>query len=142
MIHVPYCKNNEVAHSDAARRIADTYSLHRIADPIGNIGKFFAAKLEDGRSDGILYDSRLDAMRGQKHNEMYCGYVQIVPSQMSYCDAELLLSGWRKLYDMRRNMMNLDHRAGGMEIIPRLTAEDQIKQVQGIIGNLILPGRN
>lgn len=142
MIHVPHCQTPTQDHSDAAKRLYDTYALHRIADPIGNIGKFFAVKIADGKTDGVLYDSRLDAMRGQKHNEMYCAYVQIVPSTMSVCDAELFLSGWRKMYDARRKMMDLDHRTGGMEIIPRLTAEDQIAQVNGILRNLILPGRN
>lgn len=142
MIHVRYCPAAGNEHSDAAKRLYDTYALHRIADPIGNIGKWFAIRISDATSDWILYDSRLDAMRGQKHNEMFCAFVQIVPSTMSVCDAELFLNFWRKMHTARKGMMDLDHRSGGMEIIPRLTAEDQIAAVKGVFQNLILPGRN
>src|SRR5260370_3722696 len=86
MNHEHYC--HTLKHSDAAKRIFDTYTLHRLADPIGNIGKWFAVSMQDGTTDNALYDSKVQAMRHQS-NEYYYTYVQVVPSQMSICDAEL-----------------------------------------------------
>lgn len=140
MIHATYCRM--LKHSDAAKRIRDTYIMHRLADPIGNIGRWFACAIQDGTTDNVLYDSRADAIRHQHHNEMYYAYVQIVPSQMSLCDAELFLSGVRKTYEARKNLIDRGAPNGGLEIIPRLAAEDQIAQINGRASNLIIPGRN
>jgi hypothetical protein len=139
MNHAHYCRT--LHHSDAAKRIFDTYTLHRLADPIGNLGKWFACAIQDGRTDNALYDSKGDAVRHMS-NEYYFAYVQIVPSQMSVCDAELFLSGVRKSYDARKGLIDRDHPQGGRDLIPRLTIEDQRKQIAGIPSNLIIPGRN
>lgn len=128
-------------HSDAAKRIYDTYSLHRLADPIGNLGRVFAVSIADGTTDNVLYDTRQDAIRHQHHNEWYYDYVRISPTQMSLCDAELFLSGIRKTYEARKSLMDRDHPKGGLEIIHRLTVEDQLAQNAGKPTNLIVPGR-
>jgi hypothetical protein len=137
--HAGYCRT--LKHTDAAKRIADQYGLHKVADPLGlyTIGKFFAVAIADGTSDGTLYDTRGEAIRHQKHNETYYAYIQIVPSQMSVCDAEMYLSGVRKTYDARKNLMDRESPNGGKEIIPRLTVEDQRAQIAGQWQNLILP---
>jgi hypothetical protein len=140
MEHTHYCRTLE--HSDAAKRIADTFSLHRIADPIGNVGRWFAVAIADGTTDNVLYGSRGEAVKYQHHNEWYFAYIQIVPATMSICDAEIFLSGVRKTYDARKALMDRDHPQGGLEIIPRLTVEDQRAQIAGIPTNLIVPGRN
>lgn len=139
MNHDSYCRTLE--HSDAAKRISDTFSLHRIADPIGNVGKWFACAIQDGTTDNTLYDSRVDAIRHQHHNEWYYAYIQIVPSQMTVCAAEMFLSGVRKTYEARKGLMDRDSPNGGLEIIPRLTVEDQRAQNAGKPTNLIVPGR-
>lgn len=138
MRHTSYCRT--LQHSDAAKRIADEYALHQIAGELGgNVGRWFAVAIADGTSDHTLYDSRLDAITHQHHNEYYYCYIQIVPSQMSVCDAELYLSGVRKTYEARKAMMDRNHHAGGREIIPRLAAEDQRAQIAGIWRNLNPP---
>lgn len=139
MNHDGFCRT--LHHSDAAKRISDTYSIHRLADPIGHIGKWFAVAIADGTSDGTLYDSRHDAITHQHHNETYYAYVQIVPANMSVCMAEMFLSGVRKTYEARKNLMNRDHPQGGLEPITRLTIEDQRNQLAGKPTNLIVPGR-
>jgi hypothetical protein len=139
MEHTHYCRTLE--HSDPAKRLYDTYSLHRIADPIGNLGHWFAVAIADGTTDNVLYDSRIDAIRHQHHNEFYYAYIQITPNSMSTCDAEFLLSGIRKTYKARKAMIDRDHPSGGMEIIHRLTVEDENAQNAGRSTNLILPGR-
>lgn len=140
MEHTHYCRT--LNHTDAAKRIYDAYSLHRLADPIGNLGQWFAVAIADGSTDGVLYDSRIDAITHQHHNETYYVYVQIVPSQMSICDAELFLTGVRKTYDARKAMIDRDRPSGGKVIIPRLTVEDQRAQIAGKWQNLILPKGN
>lgn len=140
MEHAHYCRTLD--HSDASKRLYDTYTLHRLADPIGNIGKWFAVAIADGRSDNVLYDSRNDAIRHQHHNEFNYVYVQIVPSQMSVCDAEIFIAGVRKTYDARKAMIDRDHPSGGKVIIPRLTVEDQLAQNAGEWQNLFLPKGN
>lgn len=139
MNHKQYCQT--LRHSDAAKRLCDTYNLHRIADPIGNLGRWFAVAISDGTTDNVLYDSRIDAIKHQHHNEMYYAYIQIVPMTMDLCDAELYLSGVRKTYDARKHLLDRDSPNGGKEIIPRLAVEDQISLLKGKPKNYILPGR-
>lgn len=139
MEHAVWCRT--LKHSDAAKRIADTFMLHRLADPIGNIGHWFACAIADGTTDNVLYGSKRDAITHQHHNEHYYAYVQIVPAQMGYCEAEMFLSGVRKTYDARKALIDRNHPKGGMEPITRLTVEDQMAQNAGKPTNLIVPGR-
>lgn len=145
MIHEIRCPLNgtELEHSDAAKRLSDTYRLHRLADPIGSIGHWFAAALVDGRSDNVLYDSRRDAVWYQKHNEEYYFYTQIGPYDMNQCQAESVLSGAQKIADTPgMKLTDRDHRAGGRSLIPRLTVEDQQAQMRSLLSGGRMPQRN
>lgn len=125
-------------HSDAAKRIADTFALHRLADPYGNIGYWFAAALSDGQTDGTLYESRPHAIRHQHHNEEWYAYIQIVPANLSSCEAETILRVARRAYDSGIA------RGDGMtrhELIRRLGWEDQIALSKGFPTNVSI-GRN
>lgn len=136
MKHTSWCRT--LNHSDAAKRVYDEYALHQIAGELGsNVGRWFAVAIADGTSDHTLYDSRNDAIRHQHHNEEFYAFVQIVPSQMSVCDAEMFLSGWRKSYEARKRLM-----PSGKEIIPRLAVEDQRAQIAGLWRNLNPPKGN
>lgn len=144
MIHemrCPYGQRNE-DHSDAAKRLSDTYRLHRLADPIGSIGHWFAATLASGDSDRTLYDTRRDAVTHQHHNEEYYFFVQIIPGDMNPCQAESVLSGARKLDDAGIKMTDRDHHAGGRVMIPRLAKEDQAAQMRSLLSGGKLPQRN
>jgi len=143
MKHVQYCRT--LIHSDEAKRLSDAYTMHRLADPIGNIGRWFAVAIADGTSgdNNTLYDNRLDAITHQHHNEMYYAYIQIVPSNMPVCDAEIYLAAVRNTYAARKSLIDRNHRNGGRDIITRLTVEDQIAQSLGVGStNLVIPGRN
>lgn len=135
-------------YSDAAKRTADWYNLHRMADPLGTVGKWFAVALTDGSSDGTLYDSRTDCITHQHHNEKYYAYVQIKPATMTEREAETFLAVQRKLYDNDMRIIDPDLPNGGPELIPRLTREDQASQIRRLFGspepprNLLLPGRD
>lgn len=125
-------------HSDAAKRVSDTYNLHRIADHYGNIGYWIACSLADGTSDNTLYQSKQDAIRHQHHNENYYTFIQIVLSTMTPCIGEVTLKvarmaynkGWRMTDGMSRH-----------DLIKRLGWEDQLALSRGIATNVVL-GRN
>lgn len=120
--------------SDAAKRISDTYNLHRIGQPIDSIGKWFAAKLNDGTSDDVLYDSKLDAVTHQRHNELYYAYFQIIPRNMEPREAEGLLRVYRQASKLNIRLADRDHPGGGMDIIKRSTQEDQYNQIAALFG--------
>ena len=150
MLHEMRCpfKATDLEHSDEAKRLSDTYRLHRLADPIGSIGRWFAAALADGRSDNVLYDTRRDCVSHQRHNETFYCYVQIIPGDMNHCQAETFLLTHRKLYDAGIKLTDREHRSGGRMVIPRLTVEDQQAQMRSILSggrlpqsNIRLPGR-
>jgi hypothetical protein len=150
MLHETRCPLNgsNLEHTDAAKRLSDTYRLHRLADPIGSIGHWFAAALSDGDSDRTMYGSRRDAVTHQKHNEMYYCYAQLGPYDMNHCQAESYLGTHRKLYDAGIKLTDPEHRAGGLSVIPRVTQEDQMAQLRSLISggrlpqsNIRLPGR-
>lgn len=130
--------------SDAAKRTADTYALHKIASP-DNVGKWFAAKLSDGTTDNELYDSKRDAVLHQHHDEDYYMFVQIVPGHMTEQDAQNYLNASRKMYDAGLRLADREHRNGGRDRIKRLSIEDERNSLRSIFGkgkpsNLIIPG--
>ena len=116
--------------ADAGQRIADEFIMHRLADPIGNIGMFFACRLQDGTSNHVLYPSMEAARRdiGQRDDENRWMYVQIVPAQLPAKDAAILLRAHRKMYDagIRVSSMN------GRVMIPRVAREDHIAQLRSV----------
>lgn len=86
-------------YSDAARRIADNYTLHLTADPNGAEGKWLAFALEDGRCDPTLFDSKADAIRSKGIFARRWAYALILPTGMSYQQAESYLKTARMVAD-------------------------------------------
>jgi hypothetical protein len=116
---------------DAGKRIADEYVMHRLADPIGNLGYFFAVRLQDATSNHVLYPS-MDAARrdiGRRDDEDRWFYIQIVPTQLPPRDAALLLRAQRKMYAKGIRVSSMD----GRVMIPRITREDFASQVRSIL---------
>lgn len=61
--------------ADAGRRASDIINGIITAHPWDDIkDKFIAIRLEDGSSDGNIYDTKADAVRHQTH-EQQCAYV-------------------------------------------------------------------
>ncbi len=131
-IHQKGCPVNG-EHSDAAKKIADTYNLHRAAQGYDCIGFWFAAALQDGSTDGVLYDSKQSAIMHQHHNENFYTYIQIVPSTMHVCEAETMIRIARMLYDKGWRMTDGSSR---VDLIRRLTIEDQIALANGVVTNI------
>lgn len=125
-------------HSDAAKRVSDVYNMHRIADPYGCVGSWIACALADGASDNVLYDSKRDAIAHQHHNENYFTFIQIVPSTMTPCEAEVMLKVARMAY---ASGMRITDGLSKYDLIKRLGWEDQLALSNGVAQNLRF-GRN
>lgn len=87
---------------DAARRMSEAVNLHVAADQAQREHRstpaFIAIDLADGRCpDGTLYDSRFDAVVGQKGNK-YRFYVKIGPASMSEREALVCLMYARRAF--------------------------------------------
>lgn len=130
-MHDPRCPHI-ARHSDAAKRASDAVNLHLGALGFEAARKWVAIRLSDGRSDGVLYDTRRDAVTHQAHEQL-CAYVCITPSGMSVCSAESYLAFHRKAYDAGMRLTDPDDRRGGRDLIPRLTSRDQARQVAALI---------
>jgi hypothetical protein len=88
------------AEWDAARRMAEAHNLH-VAAALATrehrtTAPFIAIDLEDGRSDGVLYDSRADAVRHQKSDNRF--YVKVAPVPMPDREALVCLMYARRAY--------------------------------------------
>jgi hypothetical protein len=139
-IHCPH----QGQHSGAAKRVHDVYNLHKMAAGADSYGRWIACALADGSSDNVLYDDRGDAVRHQHHNEDRYAFIPIRPGSFTVCQAQILLQHSRLLAATQKQMLDRSHRAGGRQLIRRLTAEDERSSVLSILtgsrpSNLILP---
>ena len=122
-------------HTDAAKRVSDTYNMHIAAG--GRLGSVFAAALSDGTTDGVLYETRFDAVRHQRHNERWYCYLRLGAPVMTVCQAESVMRMQRQA--ARLGLPDRDDRRGGLEVIPRLTNEGYARQLAALSGALNLP---
>lgn len=83
--------------SYAAQHCAEAVNKHISDLGDGAYGKWVAVRLEDGRSDGTLYDTKPDAYRHQR-DETRCAYIEIQPGGMTLREAESYLMFTRQLY--------------------------------------------
>lgn len=139
MNHSDWCPSKALPHEDAAKRISDIYNLHRLGMGDASIGRWFAARLNDGTSDDTLYDSKRDAVRHQHHDEQFFTFIKIGPYAMTPCDAAVMLKTNRTLHDKGIRLADPDHKRGGLDLIKRVTIEDQLNQSRGRNTNLIMP---
>jgi hypothetical protein len=117
---------------DAGKRIADEYIMHRLADPIGNIGCVFAVRLQDGspEPDHPLYPNREAARKelSKRTDEDQWMYIQLVPTTLPPRDAAIMLRANRKMYDAGARGRTM----GGRVMITRTAREDQMAQLRSI----------
>lgn len=133
LAHDPGCANKTREHSDAAKRMSDTHNLHLTVRGHDAVGRFFAAALHDGSGDGVLYESKADAVRHQKHNEQFYVYVPVTPASTSPCEMQSWLTYVRALYDAGARLPDRDAPSGGPQPIPRLTVEDHRAAVRSVL---------
>ena len=84
--------------SDAAKRLADAINLHIHAQGDAAFFKVIAFRLDDGRSDGALYDHRDDAIRHTRSKPGVWAYAQIQPNGSNPQEAEAALKWARFTY--------------------------------------------
>lgn len=125
----------QAGHSDAAKRIADTYNLHKSAG--APVGHWIAVALADGTSDGCAYPGKAEAVRHQHHSEWWFAYIPLCPGSMSVCEAESVL--YMRRMEARLHLADRDDPRGGMDVIPRLTTEDTRRQLAALAGHGSLP---
>jgi hypothetical protein len=146
-LHDPGCEYGRdsagpTGHSDAARRVSDTYMLHRIADPgLGSVGKVFAVALADGTSDGQLYDTMADCIRHQRHNAKWYAYLRVGREGMSICQAASILKMHRDADEAGIKFVDRDDPSYGYELIDRLTVEDHQRMTRALAARTWIPGR-
>lgn len=130
-----YAREADGGHSDAAKRLSDTYNLHIMSG--APIGAVFAFRLSDATSDHVLYDSREDAVMHQRHNEGWHGYVRIGPGRMSVCMGASVLRYQRQATELAAAQRG--EKSGGLEVIPRLTIEGRERQLAAMRGQINMP---
>jgi hypothetical protein len=71
------------ALKDAGKRMSDALNAQLVFNGLSGTFRWMAFKLDDGSSDGAVYDTRADAIKHQKF-ETQCWYEQILPSGAGY----------------------------------------------------------
>lgn len=98
---------------DRTRRAHDALTLHYLAAGAEVGGHWVAIRLSDGGSDGVLYDSKADATRGQLH-ERQCAYICLPPyGQMSIGEVHRYLELNEMIYDQGGRLSDV-----GTHIVP------------------------
>lgn len=82
--------------SDAGKRVADTLTA-RITFQPWSPGKFMVFMLADGKSDGVLYDTREDAAKHTLHAE-HAMILIVRPEPMKPEEADELIGIHRRLH--------------------------------------------
>jgi hypothetical protein len=118
----------------AAQRAADAINLHLLAqgwDALRN--SWIAIKLEDGSSDGVLYDSKQDATRHQRY-EQQCYYFSYRNCQVMVTprDIAIVLQFAREAYDAGLRFVDPDDRTGGPTPIMTAARYDNLRARLGL----------
>lgn len=144
-VHDPGCGYaRDFEHGDAAKRVCDTYNLHRVAGSglgLHNVGQVFAAALADGTSDGVLYPDMKTCILHQRHNAKWYAYLRVGREAMTVCNAASLLKLHRDADAAGLKFVDRDDPSFGMELIPRLTVEDNQRMTRALAARTWIPGR-
>lgn len=120
-----------VAYSDAAHRLSDAVALALTAEGLNASGRWVAARLSDGGTDGKLYASKAEAIRFQLHEDL-CAYVCIPPTGMTPRQAENYLSFTRRLYDAGLRISDPDREVIAPERLETWTSHGLIVPKRGM----------
>jgi len=134
-MHDRGCPRVGHGHTDAAKRVYDTYNLHKMAGLDNSLGRWFAAALADGSTDGNLYDSKASAIAHQHHNENYYTYIHVTMARMTVCTAEVMIDLARRLYD--KGLRMTDPGVSKRDVITRMNFEDQTAYLRDRPTNII-----
>lgn len=116
--------------SDAAKRASDAIN-GKLTWSRDAVQKWMAFRLSDGDTDGVLYDTKLDAIRHQL-TETQCMYVCLPPTGTSPAQMETYLDLHRRLYDQGARLVDPDDQQGGRQYIPPVQLEDLARQQRAL----------
>ena len=126
--------------TDAGKRAFDIVRSYCVfVDYETRVRSWVAIRLEDGGSDGTLYDSKKDAIRHQSH-EQSCAYFSYrgAPEGFSSAkDAAIWLEYHRHIYANGGRLVDPDDAHGGPDIIMPTAEEqlmDQFWRLAGTVG--------
>jgi hypothetical protein len=133
--HEGLCKHNLkicsqcVIITDAARRMADIIN-ERVAFTNSWEARncWLAFRLDDGSSDKVLYDSKIDAIRhcsDEKYFAFWC--FRNAPGGINARDAQIYLDLHRHAYDNGGHLADPDAKAGGPDIMVSTASYDHIR---------------
>ena len=105
--------------SDEGRRLAEAHNIALLA---GGVGRWIAVRLSDGGTDGVIYDTRADAIRHQLH-ERQCYYCQIQPGPMTPRSGTRVIKGMREIYASGKVDMAAPDGAAPCVIVPAVDNE-------------------
>lgn len=84
------------------------------------INAFLAIRLQDGSTDGVLYDSKRDAVRHCKGNEQWYAFFSFRTAPVGFAspkEAAVFLAYHRMVYDQGGRLPDPDDRHGGPDMI-------------------------
>jgi hypothetical protein len=131
---VPYSRQLTYELVEAGKRVSD--SLNQKLHDFGwweIKRKWMAFRLQDGTSDGVMYDTKRDAVRHQA-NEFHCAYIRFVglASGANPRECAVFLKYNRDLYSKGFRMPDPDDVAGGRDVIMTAQLRDNYKRILGI----------
>lgn len=126
--------------TDAANRMRDAVNLHVVAGALGVRERhlqWLAIRLEDGRSDGTVYESRRDAVRHTMNREKGWFYAKVGAESMGEREAIIVLQMARQAF--RNGVVFAEEEP----IVPMLSelAAPYIPNTMGKLGLILPPNR-
>lgn len=131
--HIGGCRNRFKGHTDPAKRISDHVNQYTQSSGIGFVwenvqGRWLGFNLNDGTSDGVLYDTQSDAAR---HLDPYKHfYIKMRADLMTVCEAEIMLTMHRQA--RMNGFPQADPEDRNPQIIPRLGLPEVRSQIQSL----------
>lgn len=123
---------NSAPYSDAAKRAADTVNLHLTFNKWWDIrDKYIAFRMSDGTSDGVLYDTKRDAVTHQL-SEQQCFYVSFrnLMNGASPREMQAYINFVRDAYDHGFRLVDPDDVNGGPEVVMTTPQRDYWNNMQ------------
>lgn len=120
------------ADIDSAKRLSDNVNALAICHPLEVLfNSWIAVSLADGSYDGVLYDTRADAVRHQAH-ETQCAYLclRAAPGGMQLQEAYVFLKFHRDAYDAGYVFTDPERSNGGVDMRMPIAIEDVRAQVR------------
>jgi len=117
---------------DSAKRLSGIVNSMVVIHPLeAIINSWIAVRLSDGGTDGVLYDSRLEAVKHQAH-ETQCAYLSLrsSPAGMPVNEAYAYLKFHRYAYDAGYVFTDPEKPNGGMDMYMPTPYEDVKSQIR------------